>query len=854
MKLRLPLSLRTALVRLFSHSAYLAKTICSKSVVVAGATAALAFLPAYELGAQSLNIFILTGQSNAEGAVKGYPLTPSQLQEYASDDVLFWYRNVNNYSSASPSYLESSAWGQAAPQEPLTAGSLCMGPEYGFSYMMEKKGWMVSDSENVAIVKAALNGGGDSYWMKGNIAYNNILTAVTNALASLDRNVYTTVNIAGLLYLQGESGVTQGRYAQLVANLQSDLSAAGYQGVTVSLEDQSILGQPSQGAGTSILKDYVDTHSSTAKWVITDDLKVLAADNGLHFSGSAQLSIGARYAYSAALFNGLDVGFVRGQEKAALDTAEAWWGGAAALAGLASHVAEWDLSSSNTTHSISAVAGKKLEVGGIRIADTYMDNTTTTLQGGHAASATDAATGTTLSVGASGIAVGGVNENGGKQYQYSRNLVIASNLEIRADQDWILSGGSSLTVRGDSSDSASPFHKAVLSGSGNVHLKRLAGTTGTASFRLNQADGVGTARTWTMSDGVNLSLNASSAWSSNSFVLESGAKAGMGGETGSLSIGGLSLGDNSQLVLGGGASSNVSLTTGALTVGAGGVLVMDVGSLGHDSLIYSGDSPLAIDGLKFDFVYGSQLDETVKITILQNAGNLTGFTWNETVSDSLTSRLELVGGDLVLSFVGSGSTGSVTWAEYSPGGDALVADAAVFVAKSKVPGITGGTLSLRTSSVQSGVALGQYYTLGGTYTGDVYGVVDGVVYTTWAGGMGTGSGSNFASNNLNGNVYLKVTGDMKGATIGGMIGVLNSTVNGNVYMEFDAENVTTAYNSFGLGSISGAYNALIKGGMTIVVKSGTHRNDVKAGSGASARNIEGGTVLRLEGGTYKANV
>lgn len=802
--------------------------------------------------ANTLNVFILTGQSNSLGAVKNRALTSEQLREFASKDVLFWYRNVADYAS-NPQYFESTSWGSVAPQNPMTTGSLSMGPEYGFSYMMEKKGWMSSGSDDLAVVKASLNGGEDMYWEKGQIGYRNILETVQKALGALDRNTYTTVNIAGLLYLQGESGVREGRYGAFLANLQKDLSDAGYTGVTVTIDQHSVLGQPAYNpAGSNILKKYVDEHSITSKWVISGDLKDDSPDGGNHFSGASQLTIGARYAYSMALFNGLNVGFVRGQENAALDTAGAWWGGINVLNSLSSNVIEWDLSSSNTTHLISSTVGKTLQVGGIKITDTYISNTTTIIQGGHANSSSNAADGTVLSVGSSGISVGGLNGNGSDKYQYNRNLVLASNLELRANQDWVMSGGSSLTVRGDSADTSSLFNKAVISGSGNVSLKRIAGTEGVATFRVNHADVAGAARTWTLNDMVELQLSKSQAWGNNSFVVADGASSSIcDGKTGTgLTVGSLTLGNNSQLFLGGNTQlSHLSLTTGSLTIGTGSVFGMDISDSGNDSLTYSGTTSLSLDGLIFNFNYGGLLDESMKITVMKNAGNLTNFSWNSQVSGSLSSKLELVGGDLVLSFSGKSD---VVWAPYSPGCEALAVDNATFNARAK-SGITNGTVSTRTNSLAAGSTLTFYYANSGAFTGDVYGVLDGLAYT-WAAGNGSGTGAEFNSNTLTGSVFVKVTGDMTGKNVGWMVGCVNGTVTGDVYMEFDAANATGG-NDGTLGSIAGTWNAQVNGSLTIVVKSGQHNGIVVAGNRLNTgRSINGGTILTVTGGTFNKSV
>lgn len=805
----------------------------------------------------TLRLYILTGQSNAEGAVKGAPLDSSLLEAYKSSEVLFWYNNINKTTGAtlSDGAAASSAWGQAGLQYPEYNGNKCMGPEYGFSYMMEQKGWLTQGEDNVAIVKVATDGGGNGFWVKGGTAYNAILATVSNAMKGLDRSLYSSIDISGLLYLQGESDSAQegamagDRYAQLLANLKNDLAAAGYEGVTVTL-GQSVLGQPSNGnASTGNLKDYAENHDNAA-WVVTLDLKKWSGDN-LHFSGASQLTIGARYAYNTALLNGLDVGTVRGQNDAALDSAAAWWGDG--VDKLSSTVAEWDLSSSNTTHRISDTAGTRLEMHGIRIADTYSEEGgMVTLKGGYTAGAVaPSVKDTTLVIGSGGITVGGmIGGTEGSATPYARHLTIASNVEIKSDQTWSLSGGSSLTLQGAGAAS-SAMGLNIISGSGNVNLARQQSSKGRAVFKFSQADHEGAGRTWTLGDGVDLSLNQSSSWRNNDFQVMEGADASIGGVNAtSVTLGSLTLGDHSSFSLGG--SSVFDLSVSELILGAGVSLSMDVRSGAADKLNNLGKGAVNIDGLRFDFNYGSGVNASTRYVIMENVtGDLSSLLWNSQVSSSLTSKLEFVDGNLVLTFTGSGSGGMV-WPAYTAGCDALAANASTFNARA-ASGVTSGTVSTRTSSLASGITLGYYYANSGAYQGDVYGVLDGLSYT-WASGTGSGSAGEFARNTLTGSAHVKVTGDYQGRTVNGTVfGAVNATVNGNVYVELDASNITYGQNG-SWGSVNGAYNSQINGRLDIVINRGAFAQSVYGGNISGNRSITGGSSLTINGGTFSSVV
>ena len=82
---------------------------------------------------------------------------------------------------------------------PRYNGNLCMGPEYGFAFTLEKNGWF--KDADVAVVKASRDGGDNSHWRKNGQAYRTLVQAVKNACAGVDRSKYSKVEFAGLLYL-----------------------------------------------------------------------------------------------------------------------------------------------------------------------------------------------------------------------------------------------------------------------------------------------------------------------------------------------------------------------------------------------------------------------------------------------------------------------------------------------------------------------------------------------------------------------------------------------------------------------------------------------------------------------------
>ena len=141
-------------------------------------------------------------------------------------------------------------------------------------------------------------------------------------------------------------------------------------GITVSFDSNSVLGEPMLGNDTrkTVNNNFINLAGGNADkngygYVYTDDLGNIG-DN-LHFTGEAQLTIGARYAYSFAVQNNYDVGAVRGANKsAALDTAGAWWMEAMPLS---TDVVKWHVSTCSTVNTISS----SLTVGGILVEDPY---------------------------------------------------------------------------------------------------------------------------------------------------------------------------------------------------------------------------------------------------------------------------------------------------------------------------------------------------------------------------------------------------------------------------------------------------------------------------------------------------
>ena len=118
----------------------------------------------------------------------------------------FFWNNRTDGTAAGDAALGDSG-GQWVNLGPQTGGVYQgnddhWGPEIGFSRMLWNSGY-----RDFAVVKASRGGGGNTYWTKGSAddhMYRHVVNTVNQAVATLPPG-YTSYQIAGLLYVQGES-------------------------------------------------------------------------------------------------------------------------------------------------------------------------------------------------------------------------------------------------------------------------------------------------------------------------------------------------------------------------------------------------------------------------------------------------------------------------------------------------------------------------------------------------------------------------------------------------------------------------------------------------------------------------
>lgn len=383
------------------------------------------------LAAAPAPLYIVTGQSNSLGAVKGTPAPSALLERYQSSAYL-WNGNMNRDSGEC--FEKQPEWRPVAPQLPNYAGHPCMGPEYGFAAMMERR--LPALKSKLHITKASLDGGGNSYWLKGGNAYNTLLQVIRDSIKNSD----TPLKLAGLLYLQGESdsgkeiAYAAARFPALVKNLKGDLQSSGIHARGLS---RCVIGQPANWHG----KDKEFNGKTTASelhqlarknknigWVYTRDLtKITQGDGmGVHYDGTSQITIGARFAYAMLLQQGQKLGAIRNDTpNVSLNTPSAWWNGKVPSE---NDIACWDVASA---HGEDQLFGK-LTVRGIRIEDPF---------GGQA----------TLTATPSGMLALG---NGGIELQQGSLLLRDIRLLVTADQRWEIAEGQTLELQHVTIDAA----------------------------------------------------------------------------------------------------------------------------------------------------------------------------------------------------------------------------------------------------------------------------------------------------------------------------------------------------------------------------------------------------------------
>lgn len=422
--------------------------------------------------ASELHVYLLTGQSNSLGAVKGDPLPDELLREYSTEKggkpVLMWNGNMSGSVSANEASKNlvvpdaGKQWEVVAPQLPAY-GAKCMGPEFGFAYTLRRLAG--PKAGDIAIIKCSRDGGGNEQWAKGQSLYGLLLNSVRTALERADKK-YDTIVLEGVLYLQGESNRSaekaDTRFLSFREDLSKDIKAKPIKGHKVHAGlKKAVVGEcatwgtqnnATVNATAAIMRRMAEADAAHRGFVVTRDLDKITAGDGLgvHYDGVSQLTIGARFAYQIARMDDkLDTNIlVRGQEYEGkepgspiyLNDAEAWWitsGGKKKNKRPArERIRVWDLSSANMKNSAQGteLLAADMEMSGIRIEDPYSEDDTTGIRNATITIAPAAGKSPVLNLGAGGI-----------ELQHG-HLSLQTALRLTTAQTWQLGAGCALSL------------------------------------------------------------------------------------------------------------------------------------------------------------------------------------------------------------------------------------------------------------------------------------------------------------------------------------------------------------------------------------------------------------------------
>jgi hypothetical protein len=252
--------------------------------------------------AGNLDVYILTGQSNALGTTAGE--TPFDPGSHPADaQTAFFWSNVSTSGSSDPNniVLYGDSGGDISTlvmQQGLDANPAFWGTEFGLARTLYDAG-----HSDVMVIKVARGGGGNQYWLPGTgHMYNHIIDEVDAALtaAQLAGN---TFDVKGLVYFQGESnGASEAALADvrlrgLIDGLQSHINAT-FPGTATAMK--TVIGEiaASQSNGnrhlTTDLQKSLAASDAAITFVPTGDLPLKS--DFLHFGRDEKLEIGRRLA------------------------------------------------------------------------------------------------------------------------------------------------------------------------------------------------------------------------------------------------------------------------------------------------------------------------------------------------------------------------------------------------------------------------------------------------------------------------------------------------------------------------------------------------------------------------------
>lgn len=262
--------------------------------------------------AEPIDVYILTGQSNALGTTRGEGAAAADYGpgiDAIDREILFYWSNVHSGNSSYPPKLYGDS-SKAITHLQMQQGDGLNNPafwgvEFGFGRSIAKQG-----GRKICIIKATRGGGGSSYWdpeiyqrnHDSGHMWKHVTDTVDGALQQLTSQG-ATFRLRGLIYIQGESNgmdearAAAGRLAAFISGLRHHITkhhavdASGMPVVVVEIADPD--GKASRQTTVIQHRQFADWHHGVA-FVKTRDLALQA--DGIHFANKSKHVIGERVA------------------------------------------------------------------------------------------------------------------------------------------------------------------------------------------------------------------------------------------------------------------------------------------------------------------------------------------------------------------------------------------------------------------------------------------------------------------------------------------------------------------------------------------------------------------------------
>lgn len=228
--------------------------------------------------AKPIKVFLLGGQSNMAGQLKEYWADVQSPYKDPFPQIQLWHNKRNQWAPLAPTHR--------------------LGPEIGFGHAIAK--WL--PNEDVRLVKYAMNGTAlYNYWAPtGGPGYVGFIATVQAALADLDAK-QLPYDIAGMLWLQGESDAAENMGAEYEQNLSAFIEHMRSEFKTPEMpfilaRVRNYYGKGEQAQMVRAAQQSLAEQMPQVTWFDTDDLNPLV--NGGHYSLAGTLEIGKRFAQS----------------------------------------------------------------------------------------------------------------------------------------------------------------------------------------------------------------------------------------------------------------------------------------------------------------------------------------------------------------------------------------------------------------------------------------------------------------------------------------------------------------------------------------------------------------------------